>query len=52
MDPHAYEVEEVLQARGPPDHRFYFLEYKGYGLEDNKWSLANWCTYTNKITDF
>ena len=52
MDPYAYEVEEVLQARGPPEHRFYFLKYKGYGPEDNKWSPANWCTCTDKITDF
>ena len=26
-----YEVEKVLAARGPVEHRFYLLKYKGYG---------------------
>ena len=52
MDTHEYEVEEDLQARGPPEHRFYLLKYKGYGPEYNRWSPANWCTCTDRITDF
>ena len=38
MDKSEYEVEKVLAARGPTEHRFYLLKYKGYGPEYNKWS--------------
>ena len=33
MDKTEYEVEQVLAARGPAEHMFYLLKYKGYGPE-------------------
>ena len=45
-------MEKVLAARGPAEHRFYLLKYKGYGPEHNKWSPDQWCTCSAKITEF
>jgi hypothetical protein len=52
MDKSEYEVEKVLAARGPVEHRFYLLKYKGYGPEHNEWSPDQWCSCSNKITEF
>ena len=52
MDKSEYEVEKVLAARGPAEHRFYLLKYKGYGPEHNKWSPDQWCSCSAKITEF
>ena len=38
MDKSEYEVEKVLAAKGPVEHRFYLLRYKGYGPEYDRWS--------------
>ena len=47
-----YPVEKVLDSRGPIEQRFYFLKYKGYGPEYNKWSSARWCNCSKKIAEF
>ena len=52
MDKSEYELEKVLAARGPAEHRFYLLKYKGYGPEFNKWSPDQWCSCSDKITEF
>jgi hypothetical protein len=52
MDKSEYEVEKVLAARGPVEHRFYLLKYKGYGPDYNKWSPDHWCSCSDKITEF
>ena len=51
MDKSEYEVEKVLAARGPAEHRLYLLKYKGYGPEFNRWSPDQWCSCSEKITD-
>ena len=52
MDKAEYTVEKVLAARGPVEHRFYLLKYKGYGPKYNKWSPDHWCSCSDKITEF
>ena len=42
----------MLAARGPVEHRFYLLKYKGYGPEFNKWSPDQWCSCSDKITEY
>ena len=39
-------------ARGPTEHRFYLLKYKGYGPEFNTCSPDQWCSCFDKITEF
>ena len=33
----AYFVERILDVRGSPEHRFFFVKWKGWGAEDGSW---------------
>jgi exonuclease III len=33
-----FEVEAILDARGRPDNRFYFVKWKGWDVEDGQWT--------------
>ena len=37
-----YEVEEMLEARGFPEYRFYLVKWKGYSTKENSWIPALW----------
>ena len=37
-----YEVEEILEARGCPEYRFYLVKWKGYSTKENSWIPALW----------
>ena len=50
MDKSGYEIEQVLAARGPNEHRFDLLKYSG--PEFNKWSPDQWCACSDKIIEF
>ena len=32
-----YEVEAVLDARGPPEHRYYKIRWAGWGSDGDSW---------------
>ena len=47
-----YEVEAVLESRGPIDDRFYFVSWKGCGQEKNCWVPDRWCECHDLIERF
>ena len=46
-----YEVEEILEARGCPEYRFYLVKWKGYSTKENSWIPALWAEGCVKRVD-
>ena len=52
LDNKEYEVQEILEARGPPENRFYFVTWKNYPAKENCWVPRGWCSCDKLIEAF
>ena len=53
LDNKEYEVQEILEARGPPENRFYFVNcMRKYPATENHWIPRSWCSFDKLIEAF
>ena len=47
------DLEEILEARGCPEYRFYLVKWKGYSAKKNSWIPALWAEgCAERVDDF
>jgi hypothetical protein len=46
-----FEIEEVLDARGSPEQRFYFVKWKGWDVADGSWKHCRELDNAQEVVD-